>query len=76
MASRRKSDRVADFPRFFALAEIADRLGVCVRTVERARAAGSFPGAVFLGRTWRIPAPDVERWLAGLRASPPPSVPG
>lgn len=59
--------RMPQIDRHFSVGSLAERLELSRRTIERAVAAGSFPRAVFLGRTWRIPAGDVEQWLQGRR---------
>jgi excisionase family DNA binding protein len=48
-------------------AEVAERLRLHPETVLRRVRAGGFPRAFFLGRVWRIPAGDVETWIAGHR---------
>ena len=64
----------------FTTQEVAEKFAVSVKTVNRWRRAGRFPGAfpVFLrdggpnslaaNRGWRFPAAEVDRLLAGLQA--------
>lgn len=40
--------------------ELADRLGVTIRTIQKRAAAGKIPGAVKLGRDWKIPVNQEE----------------
>jgi len=63
-ASLRRSGATA--PTFDALLgaqEIADYLGVCVVTVRRMAQRGEFPGAVRVGREWRVPQTAIEAYL-------------
>ena len=67
----------------FTTAEVAEKFAVSVKTVNRWRRAGRFPGAfpVFLrdggptslaaDRGWRFPTAEVERLMAGLQAPAP-----
>lgn len=53
------------------LNEVADRLQVCRRTLEREIAAGNFPRPLKIGRSVRIPESDLQAYLTGLRAKVP-----
>ena len=67
----------------FTTAEVAEKFAVSVKTVNRWRRAGRFPGAfpVFLrdggpnslaaNRGWRFPGSEGDRLMAGLQAPAP-----
>jgi excisionase family DNA binding protein len=48
----------------FSASELADRLGISLRHVQRLDAAGKIPSPVRLGRSVRWPVAEVEHWLA------------
>lgn len=50
--------------------EVADRLRLHTKVVTRMVLRGDFPNAVKLGRDWRIPASDVDAYLAARRVKP------
>ena len=64
---KRSAGRGTSVPTFLTVAQVAQRLRVCRETILRRLRAGLFPGAIFLGSTWRIPEADVMSWLAELR---------
>ena len=43
--------------------EIAELLGVHVRTIRRMRYQGGFPKAIRIGCQWRWRVDDIEKWL-------------
>lgn len=51
------------------LKEVAARLQVCRRTLEREIAAGRFPRPIKIGRSVRVPESDLAEYLARMRAS-------
>lgn len=53
--------------------EVASRLRVCRRTVEREIALGRFPRPLKIGRSIRVPESDLRNYVESLRASAPPS---
>lgn len=53
------------------LKEVAARLQVCRRTLEREIAAGRFPRPLRIGRSVRVPESDLVAFLAKLRGQPP-----
>ena len=55
------------------LKQVAARLSLCRRTIEREIEAGRFPRPLKIGRSVRVPESDLQSFLANLRASPPPS---
>jgi len=59
--------------RFLTTREAAERLRETPATTSRRAARGEFPGAVKPGKSWLIPAADVE---ALLRPKPEPATPG
>ena len=57
-------------PEFLTIAEAADRVRVCERTVRRAIDSGNLRAARVRGShaergSWRIRTTDLERWLFG-----------
>lgn len=56
---------------FYTLAEIANALRVNLRTVIRRLNEGAFPNAFRFGRSVRIPASDLEAYVASQRLHPP-----
>ncbi len=50
------------------LKEVAARLGVCRRTVEREILAGRFPRPLKIGRSVRIPESDLLCYIESLRS--------
>jgi excisionase family DNA binding protein len=57
------------------LKEVAARLQVCRRTLEREIHAGRFPRPLRIGRSVRVPESDLQAYLARLRGEPPQSYP-
>jgi len=58
-----KSDRL------LPVGEVAERLGVSVRTVWSLRSAGKIPDAVKIGNATRWRRSDIESYIRGLRAA-------
>mgnify|MGYP006430012239 CR=1 FL=1 len=58
-----KSDRL------LTVREVADRLGVSVRTVWSLRSAGEIPDAVKISNATRWRRSDIESYIRGLRAA-------
>jgi excisionase family DNA binding protein len=55
--------------RWLRVAEVAERVGACERTVYRALRSGALAGER-LGAHWRIRPAAVDSWLAGSREQP------
>jgi len=53
------------------LKEVAFRLHICRRTLEREILAGRFPRPLKIGRSVRVPETDLQAYLAGLRGESP-----
>lgn len=49
--------------------DVAERLGISTRTLERYRVAGDGPRFVKMGRLVRYRADDLDAWLAGRARS-------
>jgi DNA-binding transcriptional MerR regulator len=56
-------------PTWLTAPDLADRLGVPVRTLRYWRAKGRGPRPSYLGRRVRYATPDVLAWEAEARAS-------
>ena len=54
------------------LKEVAYRLQVCRRTLEREILAGRFPRPLKIGRSVRVPESDLQAYIASLRAGAAP----
>ena len=54
---------MTDFPELMTTAEVAPVLRLTAATVSRMCNRGEFPGAVKPGKSWLIPASDVESLL-------------
>lgn len=54
--------------RLHSLAEVADRLGVSIKTVRRILARGDLP-AHRIGRLLRVSDDDIERFIAATRTA-------
>lgn len=63
-ASGVRNPSAAKLPIFFAESEIAERLGVSLRTVQSWRARGAGPAFTKFGRLVRYSEAAVEQWLA------------
>ncbi len=61
------SENLAEISRLLTCKEVAARLRVCRRTLEREIAAGRFPRPVRIGRSVRIAESDVQAYITSLR---------
>lgn len=57
-------------PLLLTVQDVAKRLSVSKRTLEREIVRGRFPKPVRIGRSVRIRLADVSTYLSGLAASP------
>ena len=64
---------VAEAPCLLTLKQVAQRLAVCRRTLEREIAAGRFPRPRRIGRSVRVFESDFRAYLETLKASVPAS---
>lgn len=53
------------------LKEVAVRLRVCPRTIQREIAEGRFPSPIRIGRSVRFLETDLDAYLASLKAARP-----
>jgi excisionase family DNA binding protein len=58
-------------PEMLGLAQVVQMLRVSGKTGWRLVNKGVFPGAFKAGRDWRIPASDVDAYIAARRVRPP-----
>jgi len=56
-------------PRLLSRTDVAQMLGLSLRTVERMEEKGELPAPVRLGRLVRFRASDIERYISRLRAT-------
>lgn len=58
----------ADLPQLLTLPQAAQRLAICRRTLERMVARGEFPRPLRIAGATRVPASDVQSFIASLVA--------
>lgn len=49
--------------RYLSTAQVAKKLNLSTKTIERKLRAGWFFGAVRIGRLWRVPEAVIDAWL-------------
>ena len=71
MGMNPSSTHVAALEPLLSTQELAEYLGVPVKTIYEWRTCGHGPCAVRIGRHLRFAVPDVQAWVAQQRESPP-----
>jgi excisionase family DNA binding protein len=54
---------MAEKERYLSTTQVAKKLNLSPKTIERKLRAGWFFGAVRFGRLWRVPETAIDAWL-------------